>query len=242
MRSIIAILLCPVFLYAQIMPLPARYNIILCVGQSNMSGTGILETQDNNSGAYLWNNTGWEQADGKLNRYSNIQVGGGGLSPANQFGKDLAVYPIPGRGYRAGLVVNAQAGSSITAWADSLMLKSIQRTRAAKLANTGNRVTAVLIHQGETDRNNPAIWRANFREVRQQVDSLLGYNVPIIAGGICQIYTTMNDTIQAVVASTHDCYYVSSAGLACPDWFHFVSAGCRVLGNRYYQMYYSIYD
>lgn len=221
--------------------LPERYDIVLCVGQSNMIGyRANYQPQDNGSTALLWNDTTWIVADGYLNWYSNISTPWTNyvwLSPANSFGKQAGYYH---RNPKTGLVVNALEGSFIEQWDTLLLRKSIDRLNAALAATPNSRVSAILWHQGESDKFNPHKWMNHFKNIRRQVDSLVGYDVPIIVGQLAQDvnspYQAINDTISKV-QDIHDCYVVSSYGLATVDGTHFTSASQRVLGERYYDVY-----
>lgn len=219
--------------------LEPQYDIILCVGQSNATGLAALGLQDYGSGAWLWNNNGWEQADGALDRYSNLYPQPNpniGLSMFNSFGKEAAKHSRP---YFVGLVVNCRPGTSIESWRDSLLGKSIQRALSAKSANTGNRITAVAWHQGESNKDNPEVFNPSFQVIRAMVDSLLGTDVPILLGGIVHAagHNAINDSIEYTATHTDDCYYVPSDSLTTFDGLHFDSPSQRTFGLRYYHEY-----
>lgn len=219
-------------------PLPPVYDIVLCVGQSNMVGKGTIEAQDSNSQAWLWNNSGWEKADGYVNRYSNIiPYQGNTLSLTNSFGKEAAKRH---RHPYTGLVANSREATTVYDWNHGLIGYGITRANAALTANPGSKISAVLYHQGESDAlNNSATWLSEFAGIRAQIDSGLGYNVPILVGGISNdiaYYIPMNAII-AQCESLHDCYFISSVGLTTFDTVHFDSASCREFGLRYYAKY-----
>lgn len=214
-----------------------RYDVVLGIGQSNMAGPTTIESQDSNSGAWLWNDTDWEKADGHLNRFTNLYAWNGVtyLSLMNSFGKEAALHNS--RLKRTGLVVNAMGGTNIESW-DSIFLEmSITRAKSAIANNPGNKITAILWHQGEANYANSHVWLPHFRSIRHKVDSLLGYDVPILVGGLSpNWYRVMNDTLRRV-EEVHDCYYISSEGLFAGDGSHFGSQWARIFGLRYYQKY-----
>lgn len=223
--------------YFQKETLPEKYNIVLCVGQSNMAGAGIIEPQDSNSGAFLWNDTGWEAADGHLNRYTNLYTWNGltWLSLTNSFGKEAALHN--NRVTKTGLVVNAYGGTNIESWESTYMALSIQRAQEALTANPGSKITAILWHQGEANVNNSQVWLPAFSNIRTQVDTTLGANIPILVGGLSTgFYSAMND-ILVQCEQYHDCYFISSVGLLAGDGTHFSAASLRTFGLRYYQKY-----
>lgn len=233
-------------------PLPEKYNIVLCVGQSNMLGSTPIEPEDNGSLAWLWNNNGWERADGHLNRYSDIANVYGGLSMVNSFGKESARRSKQ----LTGLVVNARGGSFIETWDTLYLAMSIRRLNEALAHNPGNRVTAVLWHQGESNVVYPHEWMTSFVSIRRQVDSLIGHDVPILVGGLSIVHyrhRVMNDSMKTLETDPrfHDCYFVSSdtmtvngvlqPALTTTDGTHFDSESQRTFGLRYYQVYKSIF-
>lgn len=218
-------------------PLPPNsYHILGFGGQSNTMGTGVIESQDSNTYAMLWNDLGWEPAVGKLNRHSDNGAGNGGLSWVNECGKILAANAP--RGHGIALVVNAQAGSSITAWANNgLMIKTVHRMLAARASDPRNKITGYMHQSGETDKDSMWTWRPNAMKLRHIMDSMGLYDLPIFFGGINPAYTAANDTIKAVAADIRNAHFVSTHGLRAPDWLHFPSADSRILGDRFAQAY-----
>lgn len=230
MKTLLFLLIIPSCFQKQ--PLPKRYDIFLCVGQSNMLGNATIETQDSGSTAWLWNDTDWEIADGHLNRYSNIANVYGGLSMVNSFGKEAAT----NNRKQVGLVVNARGGTMMQQWTSLYMLASIQRALDALGNNPGSRIAGIMWHQGESDMFDAHAWMTGFKVIRHQVDSLLGYDVPIFVGGLSTVhyyYRVLNDTMRQVEL-IHDCYFVSSDSLTTTDGTHFDAKSQRIFGLRYW--------
>lgn len=219
---------------------PDKYHIILITGQSNVPGFANCDSTDYGSLSFLYNNTGWEHADGSLNKFSSIGTHYYRCSFVNRFGI-LAGQNNLFRDYQIGLVVNGQGGSEAKAWADSLMAKSIARAQAALASNPNNVLTAVIYQQGESEWGRPHLWLPQFRRTRHVVDSLLGYNTPMLVGGISdhRDHDRINDTIRQV-QFIHDCYYVSSDSIESYDQWHFNAVNARKFGERFWQVYQSI--
>lgn len=133
-------------------------DVFLLIGQSNMSGRGVMIASDTLApiaGTWLFKDSlTWEPARNPLNRYSTLEAG----SAANQVGPGFGFATEIRRllpGTEIGLVVNARGGSSIVSWAKGTQYYKDALTRARQGAKAG-KLKGILWHQGETDKTDAA--------------------------------------------------------------------------------------
>ena len=119
----------------------------------------------------------------------------------------------------------------------------------ARLAQQDGVIKGVLLHQGETDAQDGNLyWRKDVKEVYENILNELGLSadsVPLLAGeavrgdskrkGQCAGANRSIGKLPQVIPTAH---IVSSEGCPCQsDYLHFNSAGYRMLGQRYAEVY-----
>lgn len=255
-----------IFLATTAMAADDNFYVFLCLGQSNMEGyPGTIEEQDktvnprfqvlasaNNPG--LDRITGnWYPAVPPLCRFNS------GLSPADYFGRTL-VENLPEK-VRVGVINVAIGGCKIELFdpsqtesylktAPNWMLSSVKEydnnpyarlVKMAKLAQEKGVIKGILLHQGESNVNDPE-WTKKVKSVYDNLMKDLGLNpneVPLLAGevvhadqgGVCAGANAMIAQLPTVIPNA---YVISSSG--CSDGrdnLHFNAAGYRELGKRY---------
>ncbi|PQJ82711.1 hypothetical protein BTO16_09035 [Polaribacter glomeratus] len=215
-------------------------EIFLCIGQSNMAGRAVIETQDKGTlnNVYLLNAAAnWEKAENPLNKFSTIK-GNPSLQKLGlswEFGKTLQSY-----GKRVGLVVNAKGGSSISQWAEGTTFfnQAVARVLAAQKA--GGTIKGIVWHQGESDQGNTN-YAADFAAMIMALRTALSISdLPVIAGQIrkWQGEKNINTIISKLKNTISNVDFASSIGLFhLGDGTHFDSESQRELGVRYAQKY-----
>lgn len=254
------------FLATTAMAADKNFYVFLCLGQSNMEGyPGTIEEQDktvdprfqvlasaNNSG--LERVTGnWYPAVPPLCRFNS------GLCPADYFGRTL-VENLPKK-IKVGVINVAIGGCKIELFdptqaetylktAPNWMLSSVKEydnnpyarlVKMAKLAQEKGVIKGILLHQGESNVNDPE-WTKKVKNVYDNLMKDLGLDpkeVPLLAGevvnadqgGVCAGANAMIAQLPSVIPNS---YVIPSNG--CTDGrdnLHFNAAGYRELGKRY---------
>ncbi len=163
-----------------------RLRLVLCIGQSNMAGRGLMDAEaaDTLRGVYLFNGEGFERAAEPMNRYSTVrkELGMQRVGPSGSF----AAHYAAATGAPVGIVVNARGGSSIDEWLPGsetdYLAKAVERIRAA--GDWGD-VVAVLWHQGEADSAHPERYEAKLRRLIGILRTELGNpSLPVVFGEI----------------------------------------------------------
>lgn len=237
------------------------YDVYLCIGQSNMSGRGILQPEDSHpvEGVFLLDSEGGVvPARGNANIYSTIR------KRAQMQGYNLSI-PFAARMHaRTGrpvlLVVNARGGTWLDQWMKGaprdtfakkygdepeLIGKPIPSfyAEAVRRAREGMRygpLKGILWHQGEGDAGQ------QLREVYMEklstfvsdlrTDLGVGEEVPFVVGEVYHFgkHTAINPTLNQVG------YFIPNAACASadgcpsnPDHVHFSREGLTLLGQRY---------
>jgi hypothetical protein len=243
-----------------------KFYVFLCLGQSNMEGFPGIPDADK---AYanprfqvlaavdfpeLHRTKGhWYNAVPPLCRSNS------GLSPADYFGRTL-VAELP-NDVRVGVVSVAVAGCKI-----ELFDKNHFQTYAAtardwmkgiiagydgnpyqhlvemgKLAQKSGVIRGILLHQGESNTNDPE-WPAKVKSVYENLLQDLGLkaeDVPLLVGGLVPAdqhgaAASMNEVIADLPKTIPTAHFVPSTGCASrPDHLHFTPEGYRELGKRY---------
>lgn len=235
----------------------AQTDVYLLMGQSNMSGRGVLAeaTPDGAVGdpaIIVYGNDGvWRIATDPLDSATD-QIDAVSADPAAGVGPGLAfartlVGLRPGR--RIALVPCAKGGSSITEWARSNARTSLYGSclARAKEAEAGGRLSGVLWYQGESDTDTVAdadAWAGRFAQMIDMFRRDLGApRLPVVVVGLgdrprsgpyAERFAAWA-TVQSAQAALRlaDQSYVSAAGLPRnPDELHLSSSGQDVLGRR----------
>jgi hypothetical protein len=163
-----------------------RLRLVLCIGQSNMAGRGLMDAgaADTLRSVYLFNGDGFERAAEPMNRYSTVrkELGMQRVGPVGSFAAHYAEVT----GAPVGVVVNARGGSSIDEWLPGsetdYLAKAVERIRAA--GDWGD-VAAVLWHQGEADSAHPERYEAKLRRLVGILRTELGNpSLPVVFGEI----------------------------------------------------------
>ena len=221
-----------------------RLRLVLCIGQSNMAGRGLMDAgaADTLRSVYLFNGDGFERAAEPMNRYSTVrkELGMQRVGPVGSFAARYAEVT----GAPVGVVVNARGGSSIDEWLPGsetgYLAKAVERIRAA--GDWGD-VAAVLWHQGEADSAHPERYEAKLRRLVGILRTELGNpSLPVVFGEIAHWNWTNRvegtAPFNAMLRSLHIPHTacVSAEGLApMKDETdpHFSAASQRELGRRY---------
>ena len=245
-----------------------NFHIFLCFGQSNMEGfPGIPEEEKAFADPRfqvlaavdfpeLHRQQGqWYNAVPPLCRPNC------GLSPADYFGRTL-IARLPAQ-VRVGVVNVAVAGAKIEVFDEHTreayaatapywmqgILAAYQGSpyrhlvALARRAQADGVIKGVLLHQGESNANDPdwprkvkAIYENLLRDLNlqaQDVPLLVGELVAADQQGACASMNAIIDNLPKLIPTAH---VVSSAGCeARPDHLHFTPAGYRELGRRYAQ-------
>ena len=221
-----------------------RLRLVLCIGQSNMAGRGLMDAgaADTLRSVYLFNGDGFERAAEPMNRYSTVrkELGMQRVGPVGSFAARYAEVT----GAPVGVVVNARGGSSIDEWLPGsetgYLAKAVERIRAA--GDWGD-VAAMLWHQGEADSAHPERYEAKLRRLIGILRTELGNpSLPVVFGEIAHWNWTnrvegtapFNAMLRSLRIPHTAC--VSAEGLApmkdetVP---HFSAASQRELGRLY---------
>lgn len=221
-----------------------RLRLVLCIGQSNMAGRGLMDAgaADTLRSVYLFNGDGFEHAAEPMNRYSTVrkELGMQRVGPVGSFAARYAEVT----GAPVGVVVNARGGSSIDEWLPGsetgYLAKAVERIRAA--GDWGD-VAAVLWHQGEADSAHPERYEAKLSRLVGILRTELGNpSLPVVFGEIAHWNWTnrvegtapFNAMLRSLRIPHTAC--VSAEGLApMKDETdpHFSAASQRELGRRY---------
>jgi hypothetical protein len=223
---------------------PPPRAIYLLMGQSNMSGRGVLAemapgTLDPDDRIQLYGNDGrWRKAaeplDTAQGQIDKVSRDPDGVGPGLAFAKAM-LKRHPGR--PVGLVTCAKGGSAIGEWKPSTERSTLYGSclaRAQEAAPFG-RIAGILWYQGETDARTEAraqAWTGLFTQMIVQFRADLGQpNLPLAVVGLGDqprtggfagqfpAWSTVQDN-QKRLRLDHQ-VYVSAAGLARnPDELH----------------------
>ncbi len=242
---------------AQEVVLPAKENfhLFLLVGQSNMAGRGVVESQDKTAHPrvlMLNKQSVWEPAIDPL--HFDKPVAGVGL------GKTFAqIVADANPEIVVGLIPCAVGGSPISTWQPGAFYSAtkshpwddaIKRTTKALESGT---LRGILWHQGESDSGdlqNANAYEKRLHELivrfRKQLDAP---DVPFIAGQLgqfaevpwTQARTVVNAAHQSLPSKIPHTAFVASNDLQHKgDKVHFDSASCREFGRRYAEAYFKL--
>ncbi|MBP5647226.1 MAG: sialate O-acetylesterase [Bacteroidaceae bacterium] len=256
------------FLLAPVMRVMAQpdpnFHIYICIGQSNMEGNPRPEQIDkeNVSPRFVTMNA-VDFPDSKMGEWRTavppLARPNTGLTPADYFGRTM-VQNMP-ENVKIGVVMVAVAGCSIdlfdkdkceeyipkqadwmknicTAYGGNPYNRLIE---LCKKAQKDGVIKGILLHQGETNTNDPQ-WPANVKKVYDDILADLGMeagSIPLLSGevvpadqrGVCaahnEVMAKLPETLpQAMVVPAYGC----EAGR---DHLHFNCKGLREFGRRY---------
>jgi len=243
-----------------------NFYIYLCFGQSNMEGAARPEAQDIASPGprfLLMPAVDDPQRGRKMGEWCEASAPlcrpNTGLTPADWFGRTM-IKTLP-ENIRVGVIHVAIGGIHIQGFLPDSIKNYVKRAPGwmipmlkayndnpyerlvtlAKKAQKDGVIKGVLMHQGESNTDDPK-WASM---VQQVYDHLLGdlqlkpEETPLLAGevviangeGLC---VRMNKQIDELPQTLHTSHVVSSVGCTNgPDKLHFDAAGYRELGTRY---------
>ena len=266
MKRMIFVLFLSVLYFNNTYSQDKNFHIYICFGQSNMEGNAKFEPQDTVAPGKRFQlleavdcpnlnrkKGNWYTAVPPLARcYS-------GLTPADYFGRTM-IANTP-ENIRIGIINVAVGGCKIELFdkdnyksyvdtAPDWMLNALNAydgnpynrlLEMAKLAQKDGVIKGILLHQGESNNNDP-LWA---EKVKVVYDNLLkdlnlkNDTVPLLAGelvaedqgGAC---AGMNKIIAKLPVTIPNAYVISSRGCeGVADKLHFSAAGYRKLGKRY---------
>ena len=243
-----------------------NFYIFLCFGQSNMEGFPGIQDQDKGPVDPRFQDFAavdfpdmnrqmghWYPANPPLARPGN------GISPVDYFGRTMVANLPPN--VKVGVVSVAVAGSKIElfekdqygaysqtapAWMQGIIAQYNGNpyqhlVDMAKLAERDGVIKGILLHQGESNTNDPdwpnkvkSIYDNLIRDLKldpKQVPLLAGELVNADEGGACASMNAIIDNLPKTIPNT---YVISSSGCPCrPDHVHFTPEGYRTIGTRY---------
>ncbi len=238
-----------IFAAAEDAPLPAKekFHLFLLVGQSNMAGRGVVETQDLvvNPRVLMLNKEGkWVPAVDPM----HFDKPAAGVGLGKTFGQIIAE---ANPGVTIGLIPCAVGGSPIDTWKPGVFYPATKShpwddmVKRVELALPAGTIKGILWHQGESD-SQPGLAETYADKLHDLVKRLRELvkapNVPFIAGqmGMFEGVPWKPETI--LVDKAHrelpkevpHTAFVTAEGLNHKgDKVHFDSAAYRELGNRY---------
>ena len=220
------------------------FDIILAIGQSNMSGRGAIPAEQSGvmKEVYLLNNDGnFEPASQPLNKYSNIrkELKIQGVSPSYTCMLSLQMAlnkPL-------GLVMNPQGGSSIKLWYAAGKSNYDATMIRAKQAQLHGKFKAIIWNQGSTDckeaqadgyvkyKENLKTMVANLRRELNEPD------LPFICGEL-SLRPDFVDFNNKVIRNIKDYIpfsdFVTAEGTQLlEDNIHYDAKSAALLGDRY---------
>lgn len=235
MKSILIPLLAFLGVSAFAEPAPAQMKLYLLIGQSNMSGRGKVEPQDQVENPHIFMLTKdlqWVPAKDPLHF---DKPGAAGVGLGSQFAREvLKASP----NITIGLIPCAVGGTSLDQWkaGGALYNTAIARTKEAMKQG---QLAGILWHQGESDSGNPA----NVATYAERLSVMIGQlrkdlaadKVPVVLGELIHGYKT-NDSVNVELTTAAKkiplCCLVSSEGLGNKA-LHFNAADLRQFGQRY---------
>lgn len=224
---------------------PGNLQVFLLIGQSNMVGRGLVESEDRAPIPRVWaqnRNLEWQPATDPLH-WDNANAG---VGPGRAFARLLA-HANPN--LAIGLIPAASGGTSLEQWSPggNLYNEALRRLRAGLVA--GGALRGILWHQGERDSRDPQMARdylyrlgAFLGRLRQDLNAPY---IPFLVGGIGEFLPTrreggyesaafINEQLALMPVTNFRAGFVSSAGLGhIGDELHFNAESQREFGRRY---------
>lgn len=245
-----------------------NFWIYLCFGQSNMESGGRMNEEDKTVDERFQvladfdaPNRGWIKGQW-YEAVPPLTARGRGISIVDYFGRTM-VANLPQK-IRIGVVKCSVPGTKIELWdkdgyqtyltnlpaADSWKIAAANRydgnpyqylVSLAKLAQKDGVIKGILIHQGESNFQDPD-WPKKVKKIygdfMKDLD-LKPENVALLAGEVVNAdqqgeKSAFNEILKKLPETLPNSYTVSSAGLPCnPDRLHFTADGQREFGKRY---------
>ena len=233
-----------------------KFDIYLCIGQSNMAGRGYLEPMymDTLNGVYLLNSGDvFEEAVNPFNRYSSIrkELPMQRVSISYAFAKRMAEES----GREIGLVVNARGGSAIESWGkgakDGYFEEAVIRVKEAMKYGE---LKGIIWHQGEANYKSPESYLPKLKLLVETLrNELKSPDVPFIFGEISRWNWTkreggtkpFNKMLRKATSEIDNSYCISSKGLTPmidKDDPHFSAASQVIFGERYADVMLDVVD
>lgn len=226
------------------LPAKAKFHLYLMMGQSNMSGRGVVEAEDRTPHPrvlMLTTNAMWQPAIEPVTHDRPKLLG---VGPGLAFGKAMAE---KSRSATIGLVPCSLGGTPLERWQKGGDLYSNAVYRAQLVMKQGT-LKGVIWHQGESD-SKPGLAETYGARLEQMIRDLrtdLGVKkLPFVAGQLGVFLNTrktnnvpeakiVDAAIAALPARLSHTAFVSSEGLTHKgDQLHFDSASERELGRRF---------
>ncbi len=244
----------------------SNFHVYLCFGQSNMEGHALAHTQDSmnvSDNLLAMATADYNVGSRKLGKWYKaippLCSNGKGLSPADYFGRTMLEY-LPD-GYKVGIINVSVGGCKIEAFmkdkiadyvaneAPDWMMGALaaydnrpydRLVEMARLAQKDGVIKGILLHQGESNMNDPE-WTSKVKIVYESLLAdlnLRAEDVPLLAGevvhadmdGVC---AGANEMINALPEKIPTAHVVSSSGLTTSEKLHFDAKGYRDFGRRY---------
>lgn len=231
---------------------PAKFQIFLLVGQSNMAGRGPVTAADKVADPNVLVLDAQDQwvTEGEPIHYD--KPGMTGVGPGYTFGKLLAAREP---GVTIGLIPCAFGGTSLAQWDPKTGDKKLYKPyslyenaiRRAQIAMKSGTLKGILWHQGEGDaKTSPETYAARLAPLVASFRAdLKAPNVPFIAGEIGHFTyaghpgaSTINEQIALIPGVVPNSAFVSSEGLTDKgDHLHFSTQAQKEFAQRYLDAY-----
>ena len=252
MRSIVLVFLWGLVLLCGASPItasaqeaPSNLSLVLLIGQSNMSGRGMIEPQDTVQipGFFRLNAANqWTPAIDPLH-WDNPKAGVG-------LGREFARALVNARpGAQIGLIPAAVGGTSLERWQPRGELYN-QALARLRVAQKSGKLVAILWHQGEADSSRAELsstyasrWVAVMKQLRADAGTP---NVPIVAGELGEFLQRpyahiVDEQIDSLPRLLDHVAVAPAKGLTDRgDQLHFDSVSQREFGRRYAAAFFAI--
>lgn len=224
---------------------------ILLIGQSNMSGRGIIGSVppiDPRDMMFMLRNGRWQPMTEPITTDRKIFVEHdtefrSGISLAASFAEAYTTHYQR----RIGLIPCSDGGSSISEWQPGELLFD-SAVMHAKLAQRTSTIRAILWHQGESDSmhiEDVEVYEERFFTMLNALTEELNLeeNIPVILGEIFQLprWPFANQINEALhrIARSGDRFEIASVKdlTLSPDGIHFSGPSYRILGRRYFEAF-----
>jgi len=215
------------------------YDLYLLVGQSNMAGRGVLETEDLTVHPRVFSlgkGDVWVQAKEPL----HYDKAGRGTGPGLAFGKEMATaYPES----KIGLIPAAVGGTKISYWMPGSSQGLYEEAlRKARVAMRQGKLKGILWQQGESDSyriEDVSMYKERLITLLNSFrKDLGGENIPVVLGGLgnflkSSYYRNINTILQEVANEIPNVKFSEASTLGhIGDDLHFNSAAQRENGKN----------
>ena len=256
MKRILVPLLCLVTTFLSAAE-PAKREIYLLIGQSNMAGRGKVEAIDQQTDPLIWmfsEDGQWKPAAEPIR---HDKPGAAGVGPGFAFARAMSKARP---GVEIGIVNRAFGGTSIAQWKkgaraipfppgkDAVPVQLYEAAlNAAKAALAQGTLKGILWHQGESDYKGKKFTKEAYQaELRALVEALRtdlnAPELPFVAGELGPYlekagdppYTAINEALRGLSKELPKIGVASAEGLKDRgDHLHFDTASQRTFGERY---------